>query len=634
VGAAFEAFYNHGGLPAPPLGYTLLCLALPVVVAFALSALAPALGATTLAALWAFLYTAILWKIPLHHLFASASALGPLLVVGAVIAAGRVEPGLWSRGASSGAILGGTLALASGLWPALQWRLRDVVALQGVLDPIGWGLVFLGVLGGLLVAERLRSGSGAPLALLLAAVLAFASMDEPAKEASIAFPEPSAVEAPSRPSVLLLVLDTVRADHLSLYGYERETSPSLQRWSHQENVRVYSQAYSTAPWTGPAHASLFTGEISSHHGANLATYDLAHNRGATLRSARTLAETLSARGYRSAAVLANRGIWWVDGIQRGFDVFMRPAVTRGSALLGEGLRESLLPFAFDYRILPYPDARAVNRDVLRAIDAAKAAPFFVVANYMDAHTPYAPPPPFRGRFSGREWARLAGPALPDQDAATHQRIAARYDEELASLDASLGDLLAELRLRQGYDSWWIFITADHGEAFGEHGVTEHGGSLYDEQIHIPLLVRPPRGTHLPAPGGPVSLIDLTRTISRIAGGPALGEGRDLRALPRDHAVVSEFFGEQRLFRRKRNGEAVRFPARAVVRHQGKLMEKNGALERYNLSSDPEERTPLPGPPDPALIELLPPLRAEPDENTAPTLTPKEKETLRALGYVE
>ena len=200
----------------------------------------------------------------------------------------------------------------------------------------------------------------------------------------------------------MLVLDTVRADHLTSYGYRRDTTPNLRRFlSEHPEAMQYDLAFSPASWTIPAHASLLTGVMPSAHrarsgeGKNIlgsATERLAVVAG------ETLAEVLHGAGYCTTAVVANAYLLRVEGLQRGFEAFFQPHPTRPLRLIGNALRRRFFPGPFAGSIKPYPSADAINRHVARMHRECGSRPSFVLANYMEAHSPYLAPRPHAGLF--------------------------------------------------------------------------------------------------------------------------------------------------------------------------------------------------------------------------------------------
>jgi arylsulfatase A-like enzyme len=318
----------------------------------------------------------------------------------------------------------------------------------------------------------------------------------------------------STPSVLLIVLDTVRAASMSFQGYSRATTPSLAQLGARGVI--FEHAYSPAPWTLPAHASMFTGHnpgvLTSDWQAPL---DTAH---------RTLAEAMRERGYRTVGFTANHYYTsWESGLTRGFDHFEDYFVSLKQALLGTTLTQTQLFWSLIQAPTPGAIARALARldlrtntmsiserklaarvidDFLRWQAAHDDRPFFAFLNLYDAHLPYEPP---------RAWATKFSRAPMPLDL---------YDASIAYMDHELGRLFGELAQRGVLDRTLVIVTSDHGEGFGEHGLYGHGNSLYLTELHVPLLVRFP--AHVPAGrrvDAPVTLRDLAATVLDLTGVP-------------------------------------------------------------------------------------------------------------------
>jgi arylsulfatase A-like enzyme len=376
------------------------------------------------------------------------------------------------------------------------------------------------------------------------------------------------------PNLLWIVVDTLRADRMSLYGYSRPTTPELAAWA--KAGITFDMARSTAPWTLPSHISMFTGLWPSEHGACI---DQSY-RGASP----TLAEHLRARGYRTAGIAANvRMCNTAYGVGRGFDHYvdypwrdeasLKAALSNSTlgAMLMEGARRLCLPapdvYPFEYR-QPAREIAAKGRDWLDSLNSPNrghapdtGAPFFLFLNFMDVHGPYLPAADAPRRFwSGPAptkhnarpedgWRALQARDAADPEHrpqrqrdldAVSRRLGDLYDECLAGLDAELGRFLGNLRDAGLLTNTWVVITADHGEHFGEHGHFGHGSSLYNEQTHVPLILIPPlgdgrsggdhrlglRGRRI---GVPVSLRDLPATMTELMlpGEPTPFPGRSL-----------------------------------------------------------------------------------------------------------
>jgi arylsulfatase A-like enzyme len=470
----------------------------------------------------------------------------------------------------------------------------------------------------------------------MAAVLLYVSFEHPQPDTS-PFIEGPSDSTGSLPNIVVLILDTVRADHLSLYGYERKTTPELDRLV-ETNVRatVFQRAYANANWTIPSHISLFTGVLPSEHESHCGNE--VHRRARVIDLPETLAERLGGAGYRTAGVIANPNVMAVESAGRGFRLWMLASAPRSLGFVGERLRKRFFPLAFRKQLLRVATARRVNRRLLELLDSCEDGGCFIVANYIDAHTPYLPNAPYAGRF-GTSDPRTAPLDLQASDrGARVERAAAAYDEEILELDANLGRLFRELETRGMLDRMWLFITSDHGEAFQEHHSVHHASNVYNEEVRIPLVVVPPRDAFLPRREEAVSLLDVSATISAIATGEVLGHGRDLRDPgAAELGVQIEFFGcptPEHSW-----GEFADVPARAVVRGDRKLIELLGRRELYFLDSDPRERSNRASAWPEVLESLsaeLPPLESRSDRvrEESATIDPAAAAALRQLGYLD
>jgi arylsulfatase A-like enzyme len=466
---------------------------------------------------------------------------------------------------------------------------------------------------------------------------------------------------PGSPNVLLIVLDTVAADHLGLYGYDRPTSPTLDELASR-GIR-FDRARAAASWTLLSHASLFTGRWPHELSAGwLTPLDATHP---------TLAEFLSSRGYATAGFIANLVYCGPDtGLARGFATYRDDSFPRLTALkravlidrtvegawhlerfLDDRLAFDLLGPAVDrlWRLIrdDRKEAAVVSREFLDWLSRRPQPerPFFAFLNYFDAHYPYE----LRGRglhrFGERPRNRAEAtwirdwPELTRRGPSPAQIRFARdaYDDCVADLDEQLGRLIDELERRAILERTWVFITADHGESFGEHpGVFEHGGSLYRTELHVPLIIIPPAGGPSPRViAGAVSLRDIAATIVDILGlragspfpGPSLARFWDgasptpAGAAPPE-PVLSEVVSLQSSIADPSQWLAApRWPWAALtdgdwtyIRREGKVGE-----ELFHLREDPEERHNVAL--DPAARPILQRMRGDLGRLTAGPLTP-------------
>jgi arylsulfatase A-like enzyme len=417
-----------------------------------------------------------------------------------------------------------------------------------------WLLVSLGI-AMRLVAILERRGSGvrrlvrlsfpvlAGLLGLLAASIWVGDRAKGWREASRPAP------APGSPNVLLIVLDTVAADHLGLYGYDRPTSRSIDELARR-GIRFHA-AQAAASWTLPSHSVMFTGRWPHELSAGWYTpLDARHP---------TLAEFLGSRGYATAAFVANQ--WycgWDSGLGRGFTtyrdyVFPHLTAFGMSALVKRSVERlvSLVDFLGGPMGIPVPGTSVryfvelfrANRIEAWMVDdlfldwlssrraaGSSARPFFAFLNYADAHAPYRISRKGLHRFGARprndfemdlikNWSTMNKQQLSAQELAMARDA---YDSCIAQVDEQVGRLFDRLADRGVLDTTWVILTADHGESFGEHaGIFCHGTSLYQTELHVPLLVLPPaRGPSPRLVTERVSLRDIAATIVDLAGCPA------------------------------------------------------------------------------------------------------------------
>jgi arylsulfatase A-like enzyme len=448
----------------------------------------------------------------------------------------------------------------------------------------------------------------------------------------------------SPPNLVLIVIDTLRADHLGTYGYERATSPHIDRLA--ERGLVFANALTTSSWTKPSVASLFTSRYPSEHGA----VSFERNLSSKLP---TLAEMLREAGYRTVGVSGNFvHVAERTGFARGFDAFEslvfeveRPGGEMLLAMPGEDGE-------LDY--LRAPTGSEVNRRVLDLLPDPDSAPVFVYVHYMEPHPGYSPSEPQRSAFVTDSAAHARGaPATAgylsdlaasaaDLEPAERQRLVDLYDAEIAAVDEAVGELLRELEDGGYMENTVVAVTSDHGEEFGEHGGWFHGLTLNRECLQVPIVFH---DTRKRGSGerrqDPVDLLDLPTTLLALAGvaPPPSMRGRDLLAPePPARDLVAELHRdpvfEDRVRPRVQKLALVRWPWKAIVH-------VDGTRSFYRLDRDPEELHPLPGGGNEVPGELLAALsdledsltRAEPASEARP-VDPETRAGLRALGYAD
>jgi arylsulfatase A-like enzyme len=289
------------------------------------------------------------------------------------------------------------------------------------------------------------------------------------------------------PNVLLLILDTVRSFDLSLYGFPRPTTPALDRWA--KRGVVFDRAYSTAPWTLPSHASIFTGHFPDDMVADWRT-PLGKRK-------RTLAEALREHGYLTGGFVAN--LYYCSresGLARGFVHYEDYSLSAPMTVWSMSLGRTILGVPAVHRLVGMRDILArkrasdINRALLSWIDSRKGErPFFAFLNYFDAHSPYTPPAQYAAAFAPTEPRQnpQIETSLTWLEAEVERQHNA-YDASLAYLDAQLDSLFGALDRRGLLDNTLIVLASDHGEEFHEHGVMGHGSSLYLPGIAVPLVL--------------------------------------------------------------------------------------------------------------------------------------------------
>jgi arylsulfatase A-like enzyme/tetratricopeptide (TPR) repeat protein len=360
----------------------------------------------------------------------------------------------------------------------------------------------------------------------------------------------AAFARPERPSILLITLDTTRADHLEPYGARNAETPALQ--SLADNGIVFDQAFATAPVTAPTHASMLTGLYTPRHGLlNNLTHHLAEE-------IPTLAEWLSSDGYRTAAFVSAIVLERRYGLDRGFEVY------------DDDVRSTVAERRT--RMATERNAQATADLALAWLDALEAAaPYFLWVHFYDPHLPYSPPTPWAENFRNRP-----------------------YDGEIAYMDSQIGRLLEHRRVAD--DDAVVFAIGDHGEGLGEHGEDDHGLLVYDSTIRIPWILRIPGGPSGVRIDEPISQVDLAPTVAELTSLEHRSEfeafeGRSLLPL----LWSRERFPERPLFAET----AVPFYSygwsrlRTVRRGSIKFIDAPAA-ELYDLERDPGETRNLAG----------------------------------------
>ncbi|PWT90068.1 MAG: hypothetical protein C5B54_07890 [Acidobacteria bacterium] len=399
-----------------------------------------------------------------------------------------------------------------------------------------------------------------------------------------------------KPNILLITLDTTRADHLGCYGYAGKTSPFLD--SIAAKGVLFRQAYTSATWTLPAHTSLFTGKMPSVHGVGYKNFFLSP-------SLRTLAEDLKAQGYSTAGFIGGPFLVSAFHIQRGFDYYDEQLDPHSKLkryfvfrVLAGLLKRNLWETNGQRR------ADEMNAAVFPYLDwAQRHQPYFLFINYFDPHEPYDPPEKYRDKSITIKGNTHFYPLDINTGIARHQdgspvsqeefrQLRSLYDGEIRFMDDQISILWQRLETMGLLKNTLVIFVGDHGETIGERGLMDHGHNLYQEQLHIPMIFYEAGSWNgAKTINLPVQITDIRPTILEQLQIPRPNDmqGRSLASL-----LTSTSANERTILAELDIDPHPRFtPFR---REQKMILEKenkyigssNGKKELYDLTSDPEE----------------------------------------------
>lgn len=451
------------------------------------------------------------------------------------------------------------------------------------------------------------------------------------------------------PQAILIVLDTVRADRLSLYGEHGRTN-NLETFA--QDALVFENCVAPSGLTVPSHASLFTGLYPREHGThgNLTTTSTDIFGFPTLNPLSekflTLAEIFADNGYTTAAVVSNAIV-----LNKALNLGQGFQITDTSLNIGHiyhtyPFRPALHLLSYLSNLFPkytlyYRTADDINRESFKIINTISQNPFFLFINYLDAHEPYRPPRPYHGYFLEKTFPQIHRLAQylrrfilkrwNNMSWISYQL--SQYDGEIAYLDAQLGEFFSHLKEAGIYDSSLIIVTSDHGELFGTNGFVGHRTPLYEGEIKIPLIIKFPFSKQVGREKKMISLCDLYPTILSICGLPVPDDISARAFGDNSSPFVSELYnfgiGEHRIIYWK-NYKYMRY-------------EKQREPELYDLHNDPEEQN--------NLAQKLPSITAMMEEqldawqklhkpkydsleNKEGIITQSMREQLKALGYIQ
>jgi len=344
--------------------------------------------------------------------------------------------------------------------------------------------------------------------------------------------------------IILICIDTLRADRVGCYGYPHKTSPNLDAFA-DESV-LFETVVVPFPLTLPSHSSMFTGTIPPYHGVR-DNYDYQLDK-----SNLTIAEILKGNGFTTGGIISSDAMLSVTGINQGFETYVE-----------------------DYEDIK-KDGRGIGRRAHQTTKLAsdwlekhcKDDKFFLFLHYFDPHAPYSPPEPFASTFADN-----------------------LYDGEIAYTDESIDRLIKILKQLELYDSTMIIVTSDHGEMLGEHGESEHGFFIYESAIKVPLIIKMPSKTKPRRISEIVGLVDIVPTICSAAKIPVPDhvQGMDLSVYFKRKAKTEKdrYMYSEVIFPKKHQANALL----GVITKRWKYIQTNRP-ELYDISNDPAEQNNL------------------------------------------
>jgi arylsulfatase A-like enzyme len=444
------------------------------------------------------------------------------------------------------------------------------------------------------------------------------------------------------PNVFLITIDTLRADHLSCYGYDRPTTPALDALAHRGVM--FRRHHAQSSWTRPSTATILSGLYPSVHGANQINEKLGDG-------VVTLAELAAQQGYRTAAFSANAVVSPLFGFDQGFDYFWSgeqfPFIQM-TALYRILSKFGLSRFRFRFEEEQVsPDAHQLNQAALPWIEQNRDGSLFVYLHYMDPHSPYGPPEyllpgpaPAKSRlYPPQDYPGSIFPfaKAPDLEPREKQELLNLYDGAIRFCDREIGRLLERLEEMDLTQDAVVIVTADHGEEFFEHFGWEHGKSLYEEVLSVPLILygpsRLPTGRVVDAV---TSSVDIFPTVCQLLGTEVPYDVPGKRLTPGEPPpAAEEVFSEV-----MRSG----FEVYSLLSAPYKIIDiRHGprkAVQLFDLETDPQEQDNLSPRDSVRSAELLSALQKEIAASHRPgvaaeqvPMDTKTIEKLKALGYV-
>ncbi len=444
-------------------------------------------------------------------------------------------------------------------------------------------------------SQRVRETSGSRIAATVLCAFAIGCTTAPT-------PSKPALEGAN---IVLVMVDTLRADHLGSFGYARPTSPFLDQLA--DASIAFSNVVAPASQTVPSMLSLWSGVYPNQHGNQYFPGIRAFRVPTPNTEPKVpddlplMAEYLQARGYRTAAVVTNPWLRKSYGFARGFEVYHH------------------------LEAVPAPRGPAINDLAREIIDRWKGEKFLLYLHYMDVHIPFDPKPKYRADF----------PPIDGPSEAISQ-LKASYEAEIRAIDDYTKEILSELKRAGLADDTLIVFTADHGEEFDEHGGIGHGHALFQELVHVPLmLIHPKLASRYRKIAQPISLVDVFPTVAELVatGDAPPADGRSLVPLIANEDV--EVYAKRTLFSELGTATSAVKRGKKLIR----TTKKNTTdFKAFDLTEDPRELNPIAsGPPwinelRAALQQHAKRTRSQESDNSFGKLDPEVEERVRALGY--
>jgi len=452
-------------------------------------------------------------------------------------------------------------------------------------------------------------------------------------------------EVSKLPNVVIIAIDTLRADHLGCYGYSRETSQEIDKLA--VSGVLFDESYSSASWTLPSFMSIFTGLMPSVHGCTTAESKLSE-------AIPTLSEQFQKKGYYCGAVVSSMVVAGKYGFSRGFDkyddtsVFLSATVNVLDSESGaRGTTNNVVTGA----ILTHE-----AKSLLKVAERSEK-PFFLFIHYFDPHDDYVPPPPYDSHFDREYMGETDGKGLNHiryrpPTGRDIEHLKALYDGEVAYTDSHIGELIRAVDESSNPEDTLVILVSDHGESFGEHGALLHGNSAYREETRVPMIWRwqgvLPKGRRIKAP---VSTMEIAKTLAKLMEMEdfELLQGQSLwpllldqQSVERSPVFTERAFPEERVSHVAMTTGNLRLHAKcAKASDEGKCK-----YELYDVERDPLEQDDILNAESPGLANMKSTLElmwlecrelrnhyGEKALNPLLKLTSEDKQRLESMGYI-